>query len=227
MLADHVGGVFLPQYPLLRIVGRISFPLFIFFLVEGFTHTKSRTRYFLRLLVFALLSEIPFDMAFRLSADEIRSGMFTTFEKQNVMWTLLFGFLFMAAYEGIEGALSDDGRPMDLVHLLLPLILSSPVLVLAICGAEWMKTDYHGYGVAAIAACFLLKQWCAPVWLSPAPVAFILQTNPAWETEGYAAFALPVLFFYNGTKGRNLPKYFFYAFYPVHLLLLAAAKAAM
>ena len=221
-------------------------------------------QYFLRLLVFALLSEIPFDMAFRLSSDEIRSGVFFTLEKQNVMWTLLLGFLIMAFYEtarewlerGLSGGrrnsvfgpsgtsadeaekeagggtssvpvqvhASEDFGGVNVLRLLLPLAVSAPVLLLVICGAEWLKTDYHGYGVAAIAAAFLLKKWCFPVWTSPASTAFILQTNPAWHTESYAAFAMPLLFFYNGKKGRFCPKYFFYAFYPVHLLVFAVVK---
>ena len=75
----------------IRQIGRISFPIFCFLLVEGFYHTSNRKKYALRLFLFACISEIPFDLCFR--------GKILEFSYQNVMFTLLIGFLTMWAIE--------------------------------------------------------------------------------------------------------------------------------
>ena len=115
MLIDHIGAgilerllidgyvtdyaLYLKIYQLdtvLRIIGRISFPIFCFLLAEGFLHTRSRRGYAFRLLVFALLSEIPFDLLF--------SGGLNR-NSQNVFWTLLIGLLVLRGMEGVRGVL--------------------------------------------------------------------------------------------------------------------------
>ena len=62
MLIDHVGVVFFPEYSIIRWIGRISFPLFAFLICEGYRHTSNIWKYFLRLGIFAIISEIPYDI---------------------------------------------------------------------------------------------------------------------------------------------------------------------
>ena len=85
-----LGGKAFTLYAILRYVGRIAFPLFVFLLVEGFRHTKSRRRYGIRLFLFALISEIPYNL--------FRSGNWLD-SKQNVFFTLLLGYLALCALE--------------------------------------------------------------------------------------------------------------------------------
>lgn len=101
MLIDHTSAVILEQIPglenpafLMRIIGRLAFPIYCFLLVEGFYHTRSRAKYAGRLFLFALISEVPFDLAF--------SRRMWDFSSNNVFFTLLFGLLVIWGVEGIK-----------------------------------------------------------------------------------------------------------------------------
>ena len=94
MLVDHIGLVFFPEVMMFRIIGRISFPIFAYVLAEGIYYTKDITKYMLRLGIFALLSEIPYDLAVM--------GSVLEFSHQNVFFTLFFAVLMFWAYKKIE-----------------------------------------------------------------------------------------------------------------------------
>ena len=81
-------------YVLCRMIGRIAFPIFCFLLVEGFIHTSDVKKYAIRLGAFALLSEVPFDLAFQSKILE--------FAYQNVFFTLFIGFVTLIAYKKVE-----------------------------------------------------------------------------------------------------------------------------
>lgn len=176
-----------------RSIGRIAFPIFCFLIVEGFLHTHNVWRYASRLSLFALISEIPFDLALK--------GSWYYPQKQNVYFTLLIGLLVLIGLRFFETS------KRRLLHIFWPL-----VLIAGMYAAFWIDTDYNYKGVFLIAVLYLLRrerlQQCvgcavSVAWEMPAPIA-----------------ALPI-FLYNGTRGRQM-KYFFYWFYPVHLLVLYA-----
>ena len=83
MLTDHVGCILFPDELIFRAIGRIAFPIFCFLVVEGFFHTRNTWNYLMRLCIFAILSEIPFDLAF--------FGKVFYLQKQNVFMTLALG----------------------------------------------------------------------------------------------------------------------------------------
>lgn len=86
MLIDHIGMIFFPNVMLFRIVGRVAFIIFAFLLVEGTQHTGNFEKYLLRLLLWAFLSEIPYDFA--------RSGSYFYWEEQNIFWTLFWWAMY-------------------------------------------------------------------------------------------------------------------------------------
>ena len=65
MLIDHIGALFFPQFQWMRIIGRLSFPLYCFLLSEGIHYTRNPMKYGLRLLLVAVLTELPYDLLFR------------------------------------------------------------------------------------------------------------------------------------------------------------------
>ena len=190
----------------LRFVGRVAFPIFCFLLVEGFLHTSNRKRYAFRLFLFSLISEIPFNLAIR---GTIRDSYF-----QNVYFTLLIALLVMMACDYVYQKFVQnlENNPSTKLPFWLFLPIQLVIISFGMLLAYWLRTDYSYKGVAAIAILYLFrfdktKQVPAGVlsfcWELPAPLAFI----PIW--------------FYNGKRGISL-RWFFYWFYPVHLLLLWA-----
>jgi hypothetical protein len=196
-----------------RIIGRMAFPIYCFLLVEGFHYTRSRGKYALRLFVFALISEVPFDLALQQS--------FFDMSYNNVFWTLLIGLLTIWAADVLvqktEQKLQQSAH-WNLWRSLVRLL----ALFLGAFLAELLATDYGASGVFAIYIMYLLYEH-RMAGFATMVVALALLSSPL---ELAALLMLIPLHFYDGTRGRQL-KYFFYAFYPVHLLLLALICYAM
>ena len=186
-------------YTAARMIGRIAFPIFCFLLIEGFQKTHDVKKYALRLGIFALISEIPFDLAF--------NARILEFSYQNVFFTLFLGLLAMIAYDRIWKAQFFSGKAPNLaVKLFL-----SAVALLVCCGlAEALKTDYAAIGVLCITVMYAFRKKKA-AQIAAGCVVFL------WEVTAPLAF-LPIGF-YNGKRGLKM-KYFFYLFYPLHLLLI-------
>ena len=282
MLIDHIAAAILVRmlrikwsdslysaYTFMRSIGRLGFPIFCFLLVEGVGRTRNKTKYALRLGMFALLSEIPFDLAF--------SAKVLEFEYQNVFFTLLFGMLALCAYEfvsthripvGLRAAFCTAGAVLAGVFLmrnapvkidfedgqkdifqialekwlmfaaiclgLLVLLLlyalfqkkrkpleawlnaGSDLAALASCmwAANLLKTDYAGMGVLTITVMYLFRKSNMLAMGGGCAVLTAMSFN-----EVTAFLAVVPAGYYNGRRGLKL-KYFFYAFYPAHLLIL-------
>lgn len=204
MLADHAAKVFLPPsspaYLIFSgLVGRIAFPIFAFLLVEGFLHTRSRPRYALHLLLFALASEIPFDLALY--------GRPFFWLHQNTLFTLFLALLMLILLDMASTRLSSQ----------MALLAARIILITAFALAAWMlHTDYDALGIGAVAAMYLL--WGFSIM---APGMGCLVLNLASFSNAGAFLALLPISCYNGKRGPG-PKYLFYLFYPAHLLALYA-----
>lgn len=218
MFIDHIGAAFFHIftsrydgmqdfagadiiYDILRIVGRTSFPIFCFLLVEGFLHTRSVKKYAVRLLLFAVISEIPFDLAFFDSVWNV--------QMQNVFFTLLFGVLAMWSLH--------QGKKADVAKTGWYMAAGVTGAVLCILAAHFLQTDYGAMGVVLILVLYLLRQdrilSCIAGYSA---ICFV-----GGELWCFPAFFL--MAWYNGEKGRS-NKYFFYVFYPAHILLLAGIR---
>ena len=207
MLIDHIGAVLVPLR-ILRVIGRLAFPIYCFLLTEGAIHTRSPFRYGLRLAVGMLLSEIPFDLLFY--------GKLT-FEHQSVMVTLLLGFLGTQFYKS------------------LPVRWLRPVVWLPLAAAaDLLHTDYGGYGVILIAVFTMLpgRNWLVIRVLLMTALFFLMNSanvhvfGLSVPIQIFAILALIPMELYNGKKagsGKTI-QWIFYLFYPAHMLVLLLLK---
>ena len=181
----------------LRGMGRVAFPIFCYTIVEGFQKTRDTKAYLKRLILFALISEIPFDLAFR--------GSLIDLHYQNVFWTLAFGLGMLMLYENrfMNDALKALGM---LACLFVPLLV---------------HTDYSVYGVLVILLLYIFRE--EPVKACMAGyVILLLQTT----AEVWAIFGFLLILLYNGKRG-NGNKILYYIFYPAHLLVLLVLKGSV
>lgn len=227
MTLDHIGHVFAialiyaqPSlywlYYLLRTVGRIAFPLYAFMIAEGCRYTKNIKKYLGLMALFAVISEIPFNLA--------GNRTLTDPESQNVFFTLFLGLV--ACY--VVRLLHENGKNI---------LWSAPVTALLCASAYFLATDYSWYGVLFIWLCAVTHGQKLPVRIPVLLVGLLLIARP-WRllTEGFSmsvldnacmqffgsCIALVPICRYNGEKGRlRMHKYFFYAYYPAHLLILS------
>ena len=241
MLIDHItASVFLFFVPLLfkrgftlgemenirtflRAIGRLSFPLFCFLIVEGFIYTKNVKKYILSMLIFAFISEVPFDMA-------VFGSYFNT-NHQNVFFTLFFGLLAL--------------------HFLKkwkknPFFQLSAILSIATV-SEVLGFDYGYRGILLIVTLYLFREKKSIKYLlsgiivtlsyfdsilvvaltseqSLSEMMKIYSGNVAICYSIFAMMSFFIMEMYNGEKGKNINKYIFYGFYPAHLLILGLIK---
>lgn len=190
MAIDHIGAILFPQYLGLRIIGRIAFPIFAFTLVEGFLHTKDVKKYMMRLGILALISEVPFDLAFY--------GAPLEFSHQNVFFTMFLGIAMLYLY------LKNISRWKQFIVVLGMLLL-----------ADFLCTDYSSAGLLMI---FWYYQFRGKRIWQLIGMALINIFYMGY-LQVYACFSALPIAMYNGERGPKC-KWFFYWFYPVHLLIL-------
>jgi len=208
MVFDHTGDIFFPAIMWPRMIGRLAMPIFSFFIAEGFSHTRSRKKYLCRIGLFALISEIPFDLAF-----EGRVGL----GHQNIMLSFFLAVVALMLFDWIHGGKNLEGTHTSIGKTALGVFAVAAIAALSLL----LRADYTAFAVIAVFLFYVLRQK-HPLLRSGAGVAFLALTR----TMGYycaTGFSFIPLALYNGKKGKGL-KWLFYGFYPGHLLLLAAIK---
>lgn len=214
MLTDHVGAILLPEVPVLRCVGRLAFPIFAFFIAEGYAHTRDFGRYFRRLAILAVVSEIPFNL---------ENGAVFDPARQNVLFTFCLALLTLRGLEAL-GRERGFGRWAG----------CGLVLAAGFAAGELLRTDYGGWGMVTVALLYLCRDGkYAKLWLLLAMAAVNglgmgSLTMPVFGGEIpiqiFAVAALPVIWLYNGQAGPKGLRRAFYVFYPAHLLVLEGIR---
>lgn len=186
----------------LRMIGRLAFPIYCFLLVEGFLHTSNVKKYGTRLLVFGLISEIPFDLAFGQSWCDPSA--------QNVFFTLFIGLIALWLWHRYEGC-----------------FWKQTAAFLACCFAAWvLKTDYDAYGVFLIVLLYVIRRLPTGPRIAVGALGMTYEASIAYEYLTEVLAIIPIAM-YNGERGRRWNKYLFYAFYPAHILVLYLIRIAL
>ena len=218
MFCDHLWATLLPGQQWLTNLGRLAFPIFAFQIVEGYAHTHNFPKYLKRMFLFALISEIPFNLM-------TAGGLMNPFH-QNVMFSFCLGLLLMRFLDYMKG------KPL-------------PVYLISIAGTLFLGyllgmatfVDYYGYGILMLLAFFLLRNvkfgWigltAVMLYINGEmmgglmlPVSLFGRTFEIYQ-QSFAVLALIPIFMYNGRQGSHnrVIQYGAYAFYPFHMLILA------
>lgn len=214
MLIDHIGFIFYPNDDLFRILGRLAFPIFSFFIAVGCKYTKNPLRYFLQL---ALLG-----IGFQAAAYSFTSSV-------NIFITFSFSILIILPLNMLKTAIF---KQKSVLKALLWAVVTA--LSVAICYAFCQKFNVD-YGFAGCLVPVAASIFMLPKGLENTPAKKfeklplqVLMTGIAilyvWHTfkwvHLYSLLSLPLLLLYSGKRGKLPLKYFFYVFYPAHLVLL-------
>lgn len=179
------------------ILGRIAFPIFAFMVVEGFFKTKSRWSYLRNLLIFAVISEIPYDM--------FQSAEFVNTWSQNILWGLALGLFTIMVIDKLKAYIKK--RPLWIFVSLLLVALSS-------LGSMLISSDYEYYAIIIIYLYYIFYD----KRLLASGLGYLVIIKEIYAILGFATVLL-----YNGEKGKQ-NKIFNYLFYPVHLLIFGIIR---
>ena len=217
MLLDHLWATIIPGNQWMTNVGRLAFPIFAFLIVEGFIHTSDLKKYIKRLFIFALISEIPFNL--------INTGSIIFPFHQNVLFTLLLGLLCINEIEKMKNNSKLKQGIIGSLKILLFMLIGTVGFV-----------DYRITGIITIIVFYVFRNfklaWIGQlislillyivffkgqsIIIKPFGIEYFL------PLQGIGVLSLVPIWLYNGEKGKKnkILQYSFYAFYPVHMLVL-------
>lgn len=226
MLLDHSWAVLLPSQEWMTCVGRLAFPIFAFMIVEGFHHTHDLKKYILRMLGFALVTEVPFDLMYA-------AQPFYPYH-QNVLWTFLIALVGLWGMDTAIHRAEGKGLSRRVLSVLvcMGIVLGTGLLALV------TMTDYNVVGVLTVYTFYFFRgrrwwnylgQFACLYYLNVEILGGLCYTvtlfgHEFWLVQqGFALLALPLIWLYRGRRGYHSKgfQYFCYAFYPVHALILA------
>lgn len=220
MFCDHAGKMLFPQYPILRIIGRLAFPIYAYCLAVGCVYTRSPLNYLKRLVILALISQPIYVVAL----DHTVSRMYAlSFADQPLQAALNF-YLHSWNYPSILFTLALGVLVIWSVRER-QLVFTAALLVFC-----YLASGEINYGFNGILLMLLFYLFCNRAWISlPLVLAFMLWWGVGsgsysifgvrFGLQAFAIFALPLIYIPTRT-GIRLPKWLFYAFYPAHLVLI-------
>lgn len=200
MIIDHYGAIFESGEITYRIIGRLAFPIFAFLISEGFVHTRDIKKYGLRLLLFALISEVPFDYAFF-------GGLGT--QHQNIFFTLFFGVVTLYFLKNKK-----EWSKSNKYLLVVGIGFLSSLL----------RFDYGIIGIIYIVAFYLTRDFQKNKRFGIlALTMFVTNLLGGGGLQQFSIISLGLLYFYNGQLGpkNKFTQLFFYISYPLHLFIFA------
>lgn len=203
MTIDHIGLLLLPQYKILRIIGRLAYPIFGYMIAEGCCHTGSMGRYFGTMAAAALACQI----AYLVTMGSLYQSIFVTF-------SLSIGVIFLLHRARTRKRVADWAL---VIVGIIGVLFVTEILPLILVGTDY-GVEYGFLGVMLPVAVYLGRTKAEKLVLT----ALVL-TAMGWvlgAVQWFALLALPLLMGYNGSRGKWKLKYLFYIYYPAHLAVL-------
>lgn len=201
MIFDHLGYVLFDKFSFMNYIGRLAFPIFAFSITEGYIHTKNLKKYFIRLLIFALISQMPYMIFIK---------TFTNSFTLNILFTLVLGLFAITVYDKSKNKLLG-------------------ILSITVCAtlAHFLHFDYGWFGIAIIFIFYIFKKqkiYMNLLFFLATFINYFYSYITTFRKEYlfiilFCCLSLIPINLYNGEKGKNI-KYFLYIFYPLHLILL-------
>ncbi len=217
MTLDHIGVILFPKIFVFRILGRLAFPIFAFFIAEGCRYTKNRMRYLATLAGMAAV----FQIVYYVVTKSLYMSIFVTF-------SLSVSLIYLLD-EWKKSLLNEQTKTWQRLLLagafLLALVATYLLNYFFLidygfwgCATPLFASLFHGTGEKLA---FLDRLPCRLLAMA-LPLLGLAFFNPTLSVQWCGLFALPLLLLYSGKRGRYKMKYFFYIFYPAHLVLLYA-----
>lgn len=201
MIFDHLGYVLFDKFSFMNYIGRLAFPIFAFSITEGYIHTKNLKKYFIRLLIFALISQMPYMIFIK---------TFTNSFTLNILFTLVLGLFAITVYDKSKNKLLG-------------------ILSITVCAtlAHFLHFDYGWFGIAIIFIFYIFKKqkiYMNLLFFLATFINYFYSYITTFRKEYlfiilFCCLSLIPINLYNGEKGKNI-KYSLYIFYPLHLILL-------
>ena len=222
MLCDHLWGTIVPGNDWLTCIGRLAFPIYAFMIVEGYFHTKSLKKYVCRLLIFAVISEIPFNLA-------MGSSLFYPIH-QNVLWSFLISVGLIAWNEKVKEK-----------QIWVRILVGAAAVIIGYIGGIITFVDFYNAGILTVLVFYFFrgKKWWHYIGQAICLyyINFEMLGGLSYEIDifgqtyfiarqGIALIALIPIWLCKGKQGYHSKafQYFNYAFYPLHLLILGLLK---
>jgi hypothetical protein len=214
--SPYIRANFAAEIDIMHIFGRVAFPIFAFLISEGVVYTSNLRKYFSMMCVFALISEIPYNMLRNVYRFHTLSIFYP--RMQNVFFTLALGIAAIAFYKKLM-------LQTDFFNRLFCILL----IIITLIAAHLLYVDYGWFMVLAILSLYILRssQLRLPVFAVFILIFYLLIHSPRYYWAAGALVSVILLYFYNGKRGAKINKWLFYTFYPIHLLLIALLAAAI
>lgn len=198
MLIDHLGVTFFPDVPFLRMIGRIAFPLYCFFIVLGLTRTRIQKRYLQRLLFIAIISQIPYNLVFPTL-------------RLNVVFGLLAGALLIYIYEKYNRKLK--------------WVLMAPIIIMVFLLNDYIS--YGIYGVLLCLMYYFLKDKMIELIVCHVVLNLLFnyfQTGSFISGQMLSVIGTLIIILRSRLPILPVPRKFYQAFYPVHLFVIGVSS---
>lgn len=213
MLIDHMGVVLFPKLMILRIIGRIAFPIFAFLLAEGCYYTRNKIRHLLVISGFAVVMQVVLFLATRMTDFSI----FIHFS---------IAVLLCLVIDVIEKFIRER-KVIVSIALVLSFVISVIMLILIDKNTTYFSSNYGIYGIFVPVVLYIIRKYIKHVHLLVSILIICLSMVlmhffTVWMYQLYGMIACVFILLYNGKKGKYNLKYLFYIFYPLHLVVLYA-----